>query len=253
MQKTILITGASSGIGKACAILFAKQNDRVIITGRRKDRIMELAAKLKMDYNAEIFPLIFDIRQNKAVEAAIDSLPVEWKHVDVLVNNSGLASGLSLLQEGVIDDWERMIDTNIKGLLYITRKIAPTMVAAGKGHIVNIGSIAGKEVYARGNVYCATKFAVDALTRGMRIDMLSHGIKVSQVCPGAAETEFSEVRFKGDLVTAGQVYKGYVPLSADDVAGAVLWVTGLPPHVNVNDLVIMPTAQAGTSYFHKIL
>jgi len=251
MHRTILITGATSGIGKACAIRFAEQNDRLIITGRRNERLLELAGELRTKFDAEVLSLNFDIRQRKAVEAAVQGLPSEWKQVDILVNNAGLASGLALLQDGDMDDWEKMIDTNIKGLLYMTRMIAPAMIAAGKGHIVNIGSIAGKEVYARGNVYCATKFAVDALTKGMRIDMLAHGIKVSQVCPGAAETEFSEVRLKGDKKAATEVYKGYTPLSAGDIAEAVIWVTGLPAHVNVNDLVIMPTAQAGTAYFNR--
>ena len=253
MQRTILITGATSGIGKACAIRFAKLNDRLIITGRRNDRLMEFAGELRSEYNAEVLPLVFDVRQRKAVEAALEGLPDGWKQIDVLLNNAGLASGLALLQDGDIDDWEKMIDTNIKGLLYMTRIIAPAMIAAGKGHIVNIGSIAGKEVYARGNVYCATKFAVDALTKAMRIDMLAYGIKVSQICPGATETEFSEVRFRGDKQMAAQVYKGYVPLTADDIAEAVTWVTGLPSHVNVNDLVIMPLAQAGAGNFHKNL
>jgi 3-hydroxy acid dehydrogenase / malonic semialdehyde reductase len=253
MQRTIMITGATSGIGKACAIRFARQNNRLILTGRRKDLLMKIAHELKSEYNSEVLPLVFDIRQRKSVVAAVEGMPVSWKQVDVLVNNAGLASGLALLQEGDLDDWETMIDTNIKGLLYITRLIAPLMINAGKGHIVNIGSIAGKEVYTRGNVYCATKYAVDALTKGMRIDMLAHGIKVSQICPGAVETEFAEVRFKGDKQAAAQVYKGYVPLKADDVAEAVVWVTGLPAHVNVNDLVIMPVAQAGTYYFQKNL
>ena len=253
MRRTVLITGATSGIGKACATRYAMLNDRVIICGRRKDRLDELAADLKKTCQAEVLSLSFDIRQRKAVETAVNGLPETWKHLDILVNNAGLASGLDLFQEGNPDDWEEMIDTNIKGLLYISRLIAPLMIGNGKGHIVNIGSIAGKEVYPKGNVYCATKFAVDALTRAMRIDLLAHGIKVSQVCPGATETEFSEVRFKGDRETAAQVYKGYIPLTAGDIAEAVIWVTGLPAHVNVNDLVIMPVAQAGTAHFLKNL
>jgi 3-hydroxy acid dehydrogenase / malonic semialdehyde reductase len=253
MQRTILITGATSGIGRACAYRFAKLNDRLIITGRRNDRLAALAGELSSEFNTEVLPLAFDIRQRNEVENAVAGLPEGWNQIDMLINNAGLASGLSLFQEGDPEDWETMIDTNIKGLLYISRLIAPRMIATGKGHIVNIGSIAGKELYPKGNVYCATKFAVDAITKGMRIDMLPFGIKVSQVCPGAVETEFAQVRFKGDKEAVAQVYKGFVPLTAEDIAEAVVWVTGLPSHVNVNDLVIMPVAQAGTGYFHKNL
>ncbi|NVO20013.1 MAG: SDR family NAD(P)-dependent oxidoreductase [Bacteroidetes bacterium] len=253
MTRTILITGATSGIGKACAIRFAKLNDRIIICGRRIERLRQMADNIRSTYNAEVFILSFDIKQRKSVEEAINSLPLEWKSIDILVNNAGLAVGLDPMQGGNINDWEEMIDTNIKGLLYISRMISPMMIDAGKGHIVNIGSIAGKEVYPKGNVYCATKFAVNALTKGMRLDLLEYGIKVSQVCPGATETEFSEVRFKGDKQVASQVYKGYEPLTAEDIAEAVIWVTGLPAHVNVNDLVIMPTAQAAAGHFNKKL
>jgi len=184
---------------------------------------------------------------------AVDSLPAEWRNIDILVNNAGLAAGSDLIQDGNMDDWETMIDTNVKGLLYVTKNIFPLLLQSKCPHIVNIGSIAGKEVYAKGNVYCATKFAVDALTRGMRIDMLAHGIKVSQVAPGAAETEFSLVRFKGNKDDAANVYKGFYPLQAEDIANAVVWITGLPGHVNINDLVIMPTAQASPGYVHRIL
>ena len=195
--------------------------------------------------------LNFDIREQKEVENAVNSLSGEWKEVEILVNNAGLAVGLNTIQEGVIDDWERMIDTNVKGLLYMTRAIAPIMIEKKKGHIVNIGSIAGKEVYPNGNVYCATKHAVDALTKGMRIDMVKHGIRVSQIAPGAVETEFSEVRFKGDTERAEQVYKGYEPLHPEDIAEVTWYVTSLPAHVNINDLVIMPTAQASATIMHK--
>lgn len=251
MSKTIFITGATSGFGQACAHTFANENHRLIITGRRADRLESEAKVLKEKYKIEVLTLNFDVRDRDAVKAAIDSLPQPWKNIDILINNAGLAAGSDPLQDGNPDDWEAMIDTNVKGLLYVTKNIFPLLLGSLCPHIVNIGSIAGKEVYAKGNVYCATKFAVDALTRGMRIDMLSHGIKVSQVAPGAAETEFSQVRFKGDLEAAANVYKGYTPLSAEDIASAVLWVTNLPLHVNINDLVIMPTAQASPGYIYK--
>lgn len=251
MPRTILITGATSGIGEACARQFAALNDRLILTGRRKNRLEALMQELTSSFHAEIFPLTFDIRSQAEVKHALDSLPGSWKQIDILVNNAGLAVGLNPVQDGLTEDWERMIDTNVKGLLYVTRQLAPGMIARGTGHIINIGSIAGKEVYPNGNVYCATKFAMDALTKGMRIDMLPYGIKVSQVCPGAVETEFSEVRFKGDTERASKVYEGYTPLSADDIASAIVWLAGLPPHVNVNDMVIVPTAQASPAYHFK--
>jgi hypothetical protein len=251
MPRTILITGATSGIGEACARQFAAVSDRLILSGRRNSRLEALTQELTSSFHSEIFPLTFDIRNQAEVKHALDSLPESWKQIDILVNNAGLAVGLNPVQDGLTEDWERMIDTNVKGLLYVTRQIAPGMIARGTGHIINIGSIAGKEVYPNGNVYCATKFAVDALTKGMRIDMLPYGIKVSQVCPGAVETEFSEVRFKGDTERASRVYEGYTPLSADDIASAIVWLAGLPPHVNVNDMVIVPTAQASPAYHYK--
>ena len=253
MQKTILITGATSGFGKACARSFAHEGHRLILTGRRADRLATEAENLLAMYGVEVLTLNFDVRNRDAVKKAIDGIPADWRNIDILVNNAGLAAGSDLLQDGNIDDWEIMIDTNIKGLLYITKSVFPLMLQSPCPHIVNIGSVAGKEVYVKGNVYCATKFAVDALTKGMRIDMLSHGIKVSQVAPGAAETEFSQVRFKWDMEAAANVYKGFKPLEAEDIANAVLWVTSLPAHVNINDLVIMPTAQASPGYFHKVL
>jgi len=253
MQKTILITGATSGIGKAFVQTMAKEQHRLIITGRRADRLEEDAKSLSEKYGCEVLTLHFDIRNRESVKEAIDSIPQVWRNIDVLINNAGLAAGLDFLQDGSFDDWEAMIDTNVKGLLYITKYVYPLLTNSKCPHIVNIGSIAGKEVYAKGNVYCATKFAVDALTRGMRIDMLSQGIKVSQVAPGAVETEFSQVRLKGDLEAAANVYKGFVPLQAEDVANAVAWVIALPQHVNINDLVIVPTAQASPGYTHKVL
>ena len=253
MQKTIFITGATSGFGKACAHSFAHEGHRIIITGRRADRLEAEAENLLKMYGVEVLTLNFDVRDRDAVKQAIDSIPHNWRNIDILINNAGLAAGSDPLQDGNMDDWDTMIDTNVKGLLYVTKYIFPLLLQSDCPHIVNIGSIAGKEVYAKGNVYCATKFAVDALTRGMRIDMLSHGIKVSQVAPGAAETEFSQVRFKGDNEAAANVYKGYKPLQAEDISNAVLWIASLPAHVNINDMVIMPTAQASPGYWHKVL
>jgi len=253
MQKTIFITGATSGFGKACAHSFAHQGHRIIITGRRADRLENEAENLLKMYGVEVLTLNFDVRDRDAVKQAVDSIPQNWRIIDILINNAGLAAGSDPLQDGNMDDWDTMIDTNVKGLLYVTKNIFPLLLQSKCPHIVNIGSIAGKEVYAKGNVYCATKFAVDALTRAMRIDMLSHGIKVSQVAPGAAETEFSQVRFKGDMEAAANVYKGFKPLEAQDISNAVLWITNLPAHVNINDLVIMPTAQASPGYFNKVL
>jgi len=253
MQKTIFITGATSGFGKACAHSFAIDHHRLILTGRRSDRLENEAALLREKYSVEVLTLNFDVRDRAAVKQAVDSLPSNWRTIDILINNAGLAAGSDQIQDGNLDDWDIMIDTNIKGLLYITKNIFPLLLQSTCPHIVNIGSIAGKEVYAKGNVYCATKFAVDALTRAMRIDMLSHGIKVSQVAPGAVETEFALVRFKGDADAAANVYKGFTPLQAEDIANAVIWITGLPAHVNINDLVIMPTAQASPGYVQRNL
>jgi NADP-dependent 3-hydroxy acid dehydrogenase YdfG len=252
MNKTILVTGATSGFGKAIATRFAKEGNDLIITGRREELLEELSAELRNEYKIEVLSLCFDIRMKEEVELAISSLPEEWKAIDVLVNNAGLAVGLNPIQEGVIDDWERMIDTNVKGLLYMTRFVSPLMVERKKGHIINIGSIAGREVYPLGNVYCGSKFAVDAITKGTRIDLVSHNIKVTQVAPGAADTEFSMVRFKGDQKRADSVYTGYTPLNAEDVAEVVWYATTLPDHVNINDMVIMPTAQASSMHFYKV-
>jgi NADP-dependent 3-hydroxy acid dehydrogenase YdfG len=252
MKKTILITGATSGFGKAIATRFAKEGNDLIITGRRESLLMELSAELRKKYKVEVLSLCFDVRVQEEVEFAISSLPDEWKDIDVLVNNAGLAVGLNPIQEGVIDDWERMIDTNVKGLLYMTRFVSPLMVERKKGHIINIGSIAGKEVYPMGNVYCGSKFAVDAITKGSRIDLVSHNIKVTHVAPGAADTEFSLVRFKGDKQRADGVYKGFKPLLAEDVAEVVFYVTTLPPHVSIHEVVVMPAAQASAVNFFKV-
>jgi 3-hydroxy acid dehydrogenase/malonic semialdehyde reductase len=242
-----LITGATAGIGKATAELFAKNGYNIIITGRRKERLDEFSAHLKSTYKVDVLSLSFDVRKLKEVEAAIASISSNWKKINVLVNNAGLAVGLGPIQEGIVDDWERMIDTNIKGLLYITRTIAPIMIENGFGHIVNIGSIAGKEVYANGNVYCATKHAVDALNKAMRIDMLPHGIKVTGIHPGMVETEFSIVRYKGDEERAKNVYKGLQPLTAEDIAETIYWAASRPAHVNISDLIITPTVQANAT------
>ncbi len=252
MKKIVLITGATSGIGKACAIKFAQNNYYLIITGRRKEILNNLAYDLVRKYKIEVLPLNFDIRDKKSVQTNIDSLPDSWKKIDVLINNAGLAVGLNSIQDGIIDDWERMIDTNIKGLLYISRAVMPLMIKNKKGHIINIGSIAGKETYPKGNIYCATKHAVDSLTKGMRIDLLEYGIKVTQISPGAVETEFSIVRFKGDKKTADKFYKNFTPLKAEDVAEVVYYVTTLPEHVNINDMLIMPAAQANAGRIHKV-
>jgi len=247
MQKNVLITGATSGIGQATAKIFAANGHRLIITGRREERLQKLADELRKAFNVEVLPLVFDVRNSSAVKSAADNLPAEWRNIDVLVNNAGLAVGLGTIQDGNIDDWERMIDTNIKGMLYMTRCFAPMMIARNQGHIINIGSIAGKEVYANGNVYCATKFAVDALSKAMRTDMLKHGIKVTQIAPGAAETEFSVVRFKGDQQKADDFYKDFTPLKGEDIAGIIYYATTLPAHVCINDLVVTCTAQASAT------
>ncbi len=253
MGKIAIVTGATAGIGEAVAKLLAKDGYNLIITGRRSGRLDAFAGELSSVYGVEVLPLSFDVCSLDAVEKNLGNLPQEWRNIALLVNNAGLAVGLDSINEGVIDDWERMVDTNIKGLLYVSKVISGYMVANRCGHIVNLCSIAGKEVYPGGNVYCATKHAVDALTKGMRIDLLKYGIKVSQICPGAVETEFSIVRFKGDKERADNVYKGFVPLKAEDVADAIMYMVKLPPHVNINDMVIMPAAQANSTIFDKKL
>lgn len=251
MAQIALITGATSGIGKATAILLAKNNYNVILTGRRNEQLNLLSKTITEETGSEVYILNFDIRNLDATVAAIKSLPENWKKIDVLINNAGLAVGLSTVQEGDIDDWERMIDTNVKGLLYITRQVSPIMIENGKGHIINISSIAGKETYPFGNVYCATKHAVQSLTKAMRIDLLKHGIKVSSVSPGAVNTEFSLVRFKGDEQRANQVYKGFTPLFAEDIAETILFVVTRPKHVNIDDILVMPTDQAYSRDFNR--
>lgn len=251
MKKIALITGATSGLGKAIALSLAKEGYYVIITGRRKDKLEELEQEIEVKYESKVLSLCFDVRDYSQVEKAIAALPEDWKKIDVLVNNAGLAVGLDPIFSGEVDDWERMIDTNIKGLLYVTRTVSPMMVERKSGHIINIGSIAGKGVYPNGAVYCATKYAVDALSQGMRMDMLPYGIRVTQICPGAVETEFSLVRFKGDKKRADQVYVGFENLVAEDIANAVLFAVSQPKHVDIQDMLVMPTAQASGSLFHK--
>jgi 3-hydroxy acid dehydrogenase / malonic semialdehyde reductase len=250
-SPTALVTGATSGIGRACARIFAQNGYRLIITGRRSDRLRVLAEELSSDFGTETLPLCFDVRDRREAEGALAELEQAWSNIDVLVNNAGLAAGLSTIQEGSVEDWETMIDTNVKGLLYVSRAVMPAMIARGKGHIINIGSIAGKEAYLKGNVYCATKHAVDALTKSMRIDLLPHGIRVTGIHPGAVETEFSLVRYKGDAEKASAVYQGFEPLLAEDIADAVYYAASRPPHVTINDMLIMPTAQANTSHILK--
>ncbi|MCD4730216.1 MAG: SDR family NAD(P)-dependent oxidoreductase [Bacteroidales bacterium] len=251
MNKTALITGATSGIGKACAVKFAQNSFNVIITGRRNDRLKSLKEDLESKFEVQVLTLCFDVRNKEKVVKAIETLNNKWKQVDILVNNAGLALDLKPIQDGDFNDWDIMIDTNIKGLLYMSKLVSKLMIENGSGHIINIGSIAGKEAYPNGNVYCATKHAVDGLTKAMRLDLFKHGIKVSQIAPGAVETEFSEVRFFGDKDTADKVYKGYTPLTAEDVAESLYFVASQPDHVNINDLLIMPMAQANATTFNK--
>lgn len=251
MSKIAFITGASSGFGKACAFKFASNGYDLIVNARREDRLLELANELERKYNVAVYTLPFDVRDEKKVFESIAQLPAPWNQMDVLVNNAGLAVGRDYFEEASVDDWNRMIDTNVKGFLYVAKAVTQWMVPRKKGHIINMGSVAGKLVYEKGNTYCATKFAVDALNQAMRIDLLRHGIKVTGIHPGAAETEFSLVRFKGDASTAASVYAGMQPLTAEDVAEVVYYCTSLPAHVCINDLVITPTQQADGIYIHR--
>ncbi|MBS2212035.1 SDR family oxidoreductase [Carboxylicivirga mesophila] len=250
MKKIAMITGATSGIGKATAKKLAQSGYHLIITGRRSDRLQELKDELK-GHSVDVETLCFDIRETTAIENAVKQLPAEWTNIDVLVNNAGLAAGADPIYNGLWSDWEQMIDTNIKGLLYLSKLIIPNMMERKQGHIINVSSIAGKETYANGNVYCATKHAVEAITKGMRIDLLPYNIKVSSVSPGMVETEFSIVRYHGDKEKADNVYKGLTPLFADDIADAIEFMITRPPHVNINDILIMPTAQASAVYNHR--
>lgn len=249
--RTVLITGASSGIGEACAELFAEAGARLILAARRVERLHALSEGLGKRWGAEALPLKLDVRSRMAVERTLGSLPPEWEEVDVLVNNAGLGRGLDKLHEGRAEEWEEMLDTNVKGLLHVTRAIVPGMVARGRGHVVNIGSLAGRQVYPGGNVYCASKFAVKALTRGLKVDLTGTPVRVSTVDPGMVETEFSTVRFRGDGERAAKVYQGMKPLTSRDIAEAVLWVASRPQHVDVLEVVILPTAQSSATLVHR--
>jgi len=277
MNKIVLITGATSGFGEACARKFAAGGYDLIITGRRKDRLEALQQELERPAAGstptssasradsahpagsasparpavKVLPLVFDVQDKAAVFNTIASLPPAWQKIDILVNNAGLALGRDLFNDANLDDWETMLDTNVKGLLYVSKAVMPLLIAQGKGHIINMGSVAAKEIYERGNVYCASKSAVDAISKAMRIDLLKHRIKVTAIHPGAAETEFSKVRFKGDETQAQKIYEGYTPLSAEDVADTIYYCASLPDHVCINDLVITCTAQADAIYFYK--
>ncbi len=250
-NQIVFITGASSGIGRSCARLFAEAGAKLLLVARRKDRLEQLAAELKKKYNTETYIASLDVRNRNAVEQFCSSLPSEWNAVDILVNNAGLSRGLDKLHEGTIEDWEEMIDTNVKGLLYVSRTIIPGMVQRKRGTIINIGSIAGHDVYPAGNVYCATKHAVNALTQGMRMDLVDTPVRVCTVDPGLVETEFSEVRFHGDAERARTVYQNLTPLTPDDVADAVLFAATRPMHVQIGEIIIYPTAQASPSIVYR--
>lgn len=250
MARIALVTGATSGIGRSTAVALAKAGYHIIATGRRTERLQELQLQIT---EVPVHTLTFDVRDREAVQQAISSLPDDWKGIDVLVNNAGNAHGLAPVQSGTLNDWDAMLDINVKGLLYVTHAVLPLMLQRKQGHIINIGSIAGKEVYANGNVYCASKFAVDALSKGMRIDLVQEGIKVSEVNPGLVETEFSEVRFKGDKERAAGVYQGYEPLRAEDIADLITFMVTRPAHVNIAEVMILPAAQASATVLNKQL
>ena len=250
-NKIVFITGASSGIGRSCARAFAAEGAKILMCARRVDRLKVLAGELAKEFRVPVHHFGLDVRSQAAVEKAIAGLPEVWQPIEVLVNNAGLSRGLAKLHEGLVSDWGEMIDANVKGLLYVSRAVIPGMVERRSGHVINIGSIAGREVYPGGSVYCATKFAVRALSNGLRLDLNGTPIRVSEVAPGMVETEFSIVRFHGDTDRAGKVYQGLKPLSPDDIAEAVVWCGTRPPHVNVSELVVMPTAQASPTLVHR--
>lgn len=251
LNPVAIVTGATSGFGKAIATKLAEEGWNLIITGRRSDRLQSLSPEIESKFGVKVKYLRFDVREFHKVQEAFESLGQEWRNPEVLINNAGLALGKEPIQSGDMSQWEQMIDTNLKGLLYVTKVVVPMMIECKKGTIINIGSIAGKEAYSGGNVYSASKFAVDGLTKNMRIDLLPHHIRVSQIVPGAAETEFSLVRFGGDESKAKAVYQGFIPLSASDIADAAWFIISRPQHVCINDLVIMPSAQANATTFHR--
>jgi NADP-dependent 3-hydroxy acid dehydrogenase YdfG len=251
MNKIVMVTGATAGFGRATSEIFAKNGYNIIITGRRKERLEVLEKVLLEKGKIKVLSLNFDVRNLEEVNSAVNNLPQEWKSIDILVNNAGLAVGLDHIDKGNIDDWERMIDTNMKGLLYVTRAVTPLMVARNKGHIFNLGSIAGKDAYENGNVYCASKAAVASLSKSMRIDLLHNNIRVTHIAPGMAETEFSLVRFKGDSERANNVYKGIDALTGDDIANIIFYCATLPDHVCINDLEVTPTQQASVVHNYR--
>jgi 3-hydroxy acid dehydrogenase/malonic semialdehyde reductase len=250
-DQVVLITGASSGIGAACARVFAEARTKLVLAARRRDRLEQLADELHQEFASEVHLLQLDVRDRPQVEAALQSLPESWGQIDILVNNAGLSRGLDKLYEGDVQDWEEMIDTNIKGLLYVTRAVVPGMVARGRGHVINIGSIAGHQTYPKGNVYCGTKAAVRAISEGLKQDLLGTPVRVSSVDPGLVETEFSQVRFHGDTERAGKVYQGLMPLTAEDVADVVLFCATRPAHVNLSEVLLLPTDQSGPTLVHR--
>ena len=251
MAKIVFITGATSGFGEACALQFAEAGYNIIINGRREDRLKQLKKDLEEKFSVPVLSLPFDVSKRDAVFSAVNSIPGDWRNINVLINNAGLALGRDFFDEADLDEWDTMMDTNVKGLLYVSRAVLPLMISQNKGYIINLGSVAAKEVYEKGNVYCASKFAVDALSKSMRIDLLRHNIKVTAIHPGAAETEFSLVRFKGDAAKANAVYNGFKPLTAKDVADVIFYCTTVPEHVCINELVICPSQQADAIYFNK--
>lgn len=250
-QKTILITGASSGIGAACARLLAQDGARLILVARRTEKLQTLASELQAQHGIEVLTLTLDVCDAAAVQAAVDGLPTEWQAIDVLINNAGLSRGLDKQYEAPLQDWEEMIDTNVKGLLYMSRAVVPGMVARGQGHVVNVGSIAGRQTYPGGSVYCATKAAVKALSEGLKLDLLGTPIRVTNIEPGLVETEFSDVRFHGDTERAKQVYKGMVPLTGDDIADSIVFAITRPAHINISEIFLMPTDQSSVFHVHR--
>lgn len=253
MNRIVFITGVTSGIGKACAEKFAAAGDNIIINGRREERLNELKLLLENQYKNEVLIATFDVQNKKEVFDCINSFPDKWKRVDILINNAGLALGRDFFDEASLNDWETMLQTNVNGLLYVSKAILPFMVARNEGHIINLGSVAGDDVYEKGNVYCASKTAVEVISRAMRIDLLQHRIKVTNIKPGAVETEFSTVRFNGDSAKAAKVYEGFMPLTGCDIAETIFYCASLPPDICINELEITPVAQANGIFFHRNL